>query len=48
MPADTSPADIVTLLVADGIALVTLNRPPVNAVNGALRYRLVEIFDEIN
>ncbi len=41
-------AEIVTLAVADGIAVVTLNRPPVNAVNGALRYRLIEIFDEIN
>ncbi len=41
-------SDIVILSVADGIATVTLNRPPVNAVNGALRYRLVEIFDEIS
>ncbi len=41
-------SDIVILSVADGIATVTLNRPPVNAVNGAMRYRLVEIFDEIS
>ena len=41
-------SETVTLHVADNIATVTLNRPPVNAVNGALRYRLVEIFDELS
>src|SRR5215212_8130467 len=39
--------DIVTFEVADHIAVVTLNRPPVNAVNAAMRHRLIEIFDAI-
>jgi hypothetical protein len=40
--------DIVTLEVSDHIALVTLNRPPVNALNRAMRERIVSIFDEIS
>jgi enoyl-CoA hydratase len=39
-------ADIVTLEVANGVAVATLNRPPVNALNGEMRARLIEIFDE--
>jgi enoyl-CoA hydratase len=39
-------ADVVTFQVADGIAVATLNRPPVNAVNAEMRARLIEIFDE--
>ncbi|MCJ9712641.1 enoyl-CoA hydratase-related protein, partial [Bordetella hinzii] len=31
-----------------GVALVTLNRPPVNALNRETRRRLVAIFDEIS
>jgi enoyl-CoA hydratase len=38
--------DVVTLEVSDHIAVATLNRPPVNAVNAAMRDRLIEIFDE--
>ena len=38
--------DTVTLEVADHIAVATLNRPPVNAVNWAMRDRLIRIFDE--
>lgn len=30
------------------VALVTLSRPPVNALNRATRYELIEIFDEIS
>ena len=41
-------SDTVLLSVAEGIATVTLNRPPVNAINGEMRYRLVAIFDEIS
>lgn len=41
-------ADIVKLEVSDYIALVTLNRPPVNALDWAMRERLVEVFDEIS
>jgi len=41
-------ADIVTLEVSDFIAVVTLNRPPVNALNWAMRERLVSVFDEIS
>ncbi|WP_312408570.1 enoyl-CoA hydratase/isomerase family protein [Comamonas sp.] len=38
----------VLLDVADGVALVTLNRPPVNALNRAMRRELVAIFDAIS
>ncbi len=38
-------SDIVTLEVSDFVAVVTLNRPPVNAVNWEMRDRLIEIFD---
>ncbi len=38
----------VLLEVADGVALVTLNRPPVNALNRAMRRELVAIFDAIS
>ncbi len=37
--------DVVRFEVADYVAVVTLNRPPVNAVNAELRDRLIEIFD---
>jgi enoyl-CoA hydratase len=40
--------DIVTLEVSDHIAIVTLNRPPVNALNRAMRDRIVNVFDEIS
>ena len=40
--------DIVTLEVSDHIALVTLNRPPVNALDRAMRDRIVAVFDEIS
>lgn len=40
--------DIITLEVSDHIALVTLNRPPVNALNRAMRERIVSVFDEIS
>jgi enoyl-CoA hydratase len=39
-------SDIVTLEVSDYIAVATLNRPPVNAVNWEMRERLIEIFDQ--
>jgi enoyl-CoA hydratase len=41
-------ADIVTLEVADHVALVTLNRPPVNALDRAMRERIVALFDEVS
>jgi enoyl-CoA hydratase len=40
-------SDIIRLEIKDHIALVTLDRPPVNAVNGELRDRIIEIFDRI-
>ena len=40
-----SAEDVVTLEVKDHVAVVTLNRPPVNAVNAELRDRLTGIFD---
>jgi enoyl-CoA hydratase len=39
-------SDVVTLAVSDHIAVATLNRPPVNAINADVRNRLIEIFDE--
>ncbi len=39
--------DIVKLEVFDTIALVTLDRPPVNAFDRALRERVIAVFDEI-
>jgi len=39
---------MIRLEVADHIAVVTLDRPPVNAMNRTMRTRLVEIFDEIS
>ena len=38
----------VTLNVNEGVALVTLNSPPVNALNRDMRRRIVAIFDEIS
>jgi len=37
----------ILLEVSDHVAVVTLNRPPVNALNTAMRARLIEIFDEV-
>lgn len=37
----------VKLEVSDFVALVTLNRPPVNAFDRAMRERLIAVFDEI-
>lgn len=41
-------SDTVLMEVSDHIALVTLNRPPVNAINWEMRNRIIEIFDSIN
>ena len=40
--------DIVKLEVSDHIALVTLNRPPVNALNRAMRDAIIAIFDAVS
>ena len=40
--------DVLTLEVSDHVALVTLNRPPVNALNRALRDAIIEAFDAIS
>ncbi|TKT69628.1 enoyl-CoA hydratase/isomerase family protein [Aquamicrobium sp. LC103] len=40
--------DCVKLEVSDHIALVTLDRPPVNALDRHMRRRLIEVFDEIS
>jgi len=40
--------EIIKFEVADHIALVTLNHAPVNALNRAMRARIIEIFDEIS
>ena len=39
---------IVRLEVADHVALVTLDRPPVNALNRAMRDAIIEVFDAIS
>jgi enoyl-CoA hydratase len=39
---------MIHLEVSDYIAVVTLDRPPVNAMNREMRHRLIEIFDEIS
>ena len=41
-------SDIVRLEVSGHIALVTLNRPPVNALNRAMRDAIIEAFDAIS
>jgi enoyl-CoA hydratase len=40
-------SDVVTLEVKDYVAIATLNRPPVNAINSEVRNRIIEIFDEV-
>jgi len=39
---------LILMEVSDGVALVTLNRPPVNALNREMRRQLVATFDEIS
>lgn len=39
---------LVLMEVSDGVALVTLNRPPVNALNREMRRQIVAAFDEIS
>ena len=41
-------SEVVRFEVADHIAVVTLNRPPVHAINRAMRDRIINIFDAIN
>ena len=40
--------DIVRLEVAGHVALVTLDRPPVNALNRAMRDAIIEAFDAVS
>jgi len=37
-----------TLRIADHVATVTLDRPPVNAMNRAMREEIVRVFDELH
>jgi enoyl-CoA hydratase/carnithine racemase len=39
---------LVLMEVSDGVALVTLNRPPVNALSREMRRQIVATFDEIS
>jgi len=41
-------SNIILFEVSDHIALVTLNRPPVNALDRDMRDRIIAIFDEIS
>lgn len=43
-----SEYETLTLEVADYVATVTLNRPPVNAMNLAMRQEIVRVFDELH
>jgi enoyl-CoA hydratase len=43
-----SEYETLTLEVADYVATVTLNRPPVNAMNLAMRQEIVRAFDELH
>ena len=38
----------LTLTIEDGIAVVTLNRPPVNAQNAEMRAEITEVFDTLS
>ncbi len=38
----------LTLQIEDGVAVVTLNRPPVNAQNVELRSEIVQVFDTLS
>jgi enoyl-CoA hydratase len=40
--------DLVKVEVRDFVALVTLDRPPVNAFDRALRERVISVFDELS
>ncbi len=40
--------ETVTLEVRDYVAVATLNRPPVNAMNWAMRQRIIDIMDQAN
>ncbi len=40
--------NVVLMEVSDGVALVTLNRPPVNALNREMRRQIVATFDAIS
>ena len=41
-------AELVRVEVADHVATVTLDRPPVNAFNFALQNRIIEVFDRLS
>jgi len=45
--ADRSAPQTLRMEVADGVALVTLDRPPVNALNRQMRREIVATFDAI-
>jgi enoyl-CoA hydratase len=40
--------ETLELVIADGIATVTLNRPPHNAQNAQMRSELIQVFDSFN
>ena len=40
-----SESEMVRFEINNFVGVITINRPPVNAVNAALRDRLTEIFD---
>lgn len=44
----STPYETLTLEVAEYVATVTLNRPPVNAMNLAMRQEIVRAFDELH
>ncbi|HEV7264760.1 MAG TPA: enoyl-CoA hydratase/isomerase family protein [Falsiroseomonas sp.] len=44
----SDPYETLKLEVADFVATVTLDRPPVNAMNRAMREEIVRVFDELH
>jgi enoyl-CoA hydratase len=44
----SEPFETLKLEVADYVATVTLDRPPVNAMNRAMREEIVRVFDELH
>lgn len=38
----------ITWKIEDGVAIVTINRPPVNALNGQVLHELIGVFEELD
>jgi enoyl-CoA hydratase len=47
-PEESVASEHVKITVDEGVALVVIDRPPVNAMSNALRREIVEIFGQLN